>query len=114
MPDFKCSNDKCSELSSAPRYYEAAKEAIRAMIAQGVPVIVRILVLPGHYACCHMPVLATLNLMNSEYLYVSINGQYWPDWKITSSDGMMASPAPPEEVQIVCDMAHDIGLQVIE
>ena len=115
IPDFKYGNDECGrELSNAPRYPEAAREAIRAMLTQGVPVIVRILVLPGHYHCCHIPALETLAGMSRENLYVSIRDQYWPDYRISSPDGRMAAPTPPDEVEKVYEAAHDLGLRLIE
>ena len=115
VPDFKYGRDECGiKLSGAPGYPEVAREAINAMLAQGLPVMVRILVLPDHFDCCHKPVLEKLASMESEYLYVSINGQYWPHWKITSSDGRMSEPTPPEEVQAVHDLARDLGLKVID
>ena len=84
------------------------------MLSQGVPVIVRILVLPGHLECCHTRVLNTLASMNSENLYISILGQYWPDWQITESDGELARPATADEVKQVYDLACEYGLKVIE
>ena len=115
LPDFKYGSDDCaSKLSGAPRYPEAAREAIRAMLSQGVPVIVRILVLPGHFDCCHARVLDTLAPMNSENLYVSVLGQYWPDWQITEADGELARCVSVDEVKQVRSLACEFGLKIIE
>ena len=84
------------------------------MLSQRVPVIVRILVLPGHFDCCHAPVLEMLASMNSEHLYVSVLGQYWPDWQITEADGEMARRVTTDEVKQVHNLACKIGLQIIE
>ena len=115
VPDFKYGSDDCTgKLSGAPGYPEAARETIRAMLSQGVPVIVRILALPGHFWCCNVPVLEMLAFMKSKHLYISVLGQYWPDWQITEADGEMARHITMDEVRQVHDLACKLGLQIIE
>ena len=114
IPDFKYGNARCSQIFNAPGYSVIAEENIRSMLMQEVPVIVRILVLPGHYECCHIPVLEVLASMKGEYLYVSVRNQYWPDYQMTFSDGAMSRRTPPEEAKIVLEKAYNLGLQVIE
>ena len=115
VPDFKYGSNECAiKLSGAPGYPEVAREAIHAMLAQRVPVIVRILVLPGHFRCCHRPILDTLASLNRENLYVSIRDQYWPDWQITEADGQLARRVAVEEVNQVHNLACKLGLKIIE
>jgi len=102
VPDLKYGDERCGrELSDAPGYPTAARATVSAMVAQDVPVIVRILVLPGHFGCCHAPVLEFLRSLDTENLFVSVRGQYCPDWRITSQDGKMARRPYPEEVEQV-------------
>ena len=114
VPDIKYGNEKCGrELSDAPGYPKAAKSTVRAMLAQDVPVTVRILVLPGHFECCHSPVLDFLSSLNSWNLFISVRGQYCPDWRITSQDGQMARRPYREEVEQVRQKATSLGLNLI-
>lgn len=114
IPDFKFGNDACGHaLADAPDYPRAARQAIAAMTAQGVPVMVRILVLPGHGACCHLPVLEWLAGLPRENLFVSLLGRYGPDWKITARDGKLAQRVSPEERESVREAALNLGLRLI-
>jgi putative pyruvate formate lyase activating enzyme len=79
VPDFKYGCDDCAiQLSGAPDYPEIATAAISAMVAQNVPVFVRLLILPGHTDCCHIPVMNALSGMDQRLLRVSLRGQYDP------------------------------------
>jgi putative pyruvate formate lyase activating enzyme len=115
IPDFKYGNETCGRrLSAVPNYPAVAQAAITAMLAQGVPVIVRLLVLPGHFACCHVPTLDFLARLQQERLLLSVRGQYCPDWKITPKDGVLAHRATQEETEAVRDKARSLGLALID
>jgi putative pyruvate formate lyase activating enzyme len=114
IPDFKFTSTDCAvKLAAAFDYPLAARESINAMVAQGVPVIVRILVLPCHFKCCHAPSLDYLAQVVGKKLWVSVRGQYYPDWKITSSDGVLCRRPTPGETEAVVKYARDLGLAVI-
>ena len=114
LPDFKYGADLCGrQLSGIPDYPETAHAAIAAMLAQGVPVIVRLLVLPGHGSCCHIPVLERLVSLPGTCL-VSVRGQYCPDFRVTPADGMMARRPTREEVEVVREKARQCGLRIIK
>jgi putative pyruvate formate lyase activating enzyme len=116
VPDFKYGNDECGRrLSKVPSYLETTTTGIAAMAAQGVPVIVRILVLPEHFDCCHAPSLQFLaSLPDRKTFFVSVRGQYCPDWKITSRDGALGRRVSVDEVNSVRQQARDLGLQLID
>jgi putative pyruvate formate lyase activating enzyme len=116
VPDFKYSNDDCGRrLSSIPNYPETAKAGIAAMVGQGALVIVRILVLPEHFDCCHEPSLNFLaSLPDQRNLFVSLRGQYCPDWKISSRDEALARRVTEDEINSVNRRARDLGLQLID
>jgi len=116
LPDFKYGTDKCArKLSGAPGYPAIAATAINSMRAQGVPVIVRILVLPGHLQCCHEPTLDVLaGSSGPGPLLVSVRGQYAPDWRVTGRDGTLARRPTTAEVESVRFSARARGLRVTE
>jgi putative pyruvate formate lyase activating enzyme len=115
VPDFKYGNEACGRRLSAVRDYPAiARAAITAMLTQGVPVFVRLLVLPGHIECCHMPTLDVLATLQRDWLFVSVRGQFAPDWQITSCDGALARRPTQEEIEAVRHKARSLGLTLIE
>lgn len=79
----------------------------------GISTIVRVLVLPGHFNCCHEPALHFLSsLPRNGPISVSIRAQYSPDWKITPDDGNMARRPTPREILEVRRCAGALGLQL--
>jgi putative pyruvate formate lyase activating enzyme len=114
VPDYKYGDERCSRrLSGAPGYPNAAFTAIQTMLAQGVPVIVRILVLPEHADCCHRPALDRLAALSRDRLFVSVRGQYCPDWKITAKDGPLARRTTAAETGAIREYARKQGLRLI-
>jgi putative pyruvate formate lyase activating enzyme len=113
VPDLKYGSDECAlHLSGVKGYCATAQMAIQRQLEQGVQVIVRILVLPGHLECCHRPALEFLaSLDRPDQLRVSIRKQYAPDWKITASDGLLSRRASASEVAEVEACAAHLGLQ---
>jgi uncharacterized Fe-S radical SAM superfamily protein PflX len=114
IPDLKYGSDECGRRwSSVPDYPRIARECIEVMLTRDVPVIVRILVLPGHYKCCHAPTIEFLNSVNSDNLVVSIRGQYAPDWKICDRDELMSWRITDVEVREVEALAVSLGLRAV-
>jgi putative pyruvate formate lyase activating enzyme len=114
LPDFKYGSDLCGrQLSGIPGYPATAQAAVAAMLAQGVPVIVRLLVLPGHGSCCHLPILQRLASLPGICL-VSVRDQYCPDFRISAADGAMMRRPTWDEVEAVRATARQYGLQLIE
>lgn len=113
VPDLKFGDDKCaSTWSGGKGYVETARNGIVEMARQGVPVFVRMLILPGHNECCHLPSVQWLKkYINS--ISLKILDQYYPDFKISQLDGLMANRPEIEEVQrIICE-AEQAGLNLI-
>jgi putative pyruvate formate lyase activating enzyme len=114
IPDLKHWDDKCGrKLSSAPGYGRVALAAIDQMLAQNVPVLVRILVLPGHIDCCHLPSLDALNQVKTENLFVSIRDQYCPAFLVSPNDGPLARRPGKKEVKAVCEYAFRLGAKFV-
>ncbi|MHA1820472.1 MAG: radical SAM protein [Promethearchaeota archaeon] len=83
LPDFKYGNNECGEiLSGIPRYYDVITRNLKMLYDYGVrDVIIRHLVLPGHFECCTKPVLEWVAKNTPEFV-VNIMGQYHPDYKV--------------------------------
>lgn len=112
IPDFKYGNDACAvRLSGAPGYVGNARAVIEEMCRQAVPVFVRILVLPGHVDCCHLPTLVALRPLSSQ-IRLNILGQYAPDFLIQESDGALAGRPDPAEVARVRLAARNMHFEV--
>lgn len=116
VPDYKYGNETCGlRLSGARDYPVIAASAIQAMLAQEVPVIVRILVLPGHVECCHRPALESLaGLRDNGTLLISLRGQYCPDWRIGPRDGALTRRARAIEIEAVRAKAETLGFLLVD
>lgn len=116
VPDLKYMNEHCGRrLSGVTNYPGTATSAIQKMLRQGVPVFVRVLVLPGHVKCCHLPAMEFLGELSSfENLIVSIRGQYSPDWKIGARDGELRRRPHASEIQLVRKHADRRGLRMMD
>jgi putative pyruvate formate lyase activating enzyme len=83
IADFKFGNDGCARrLAGIENYIEILRRNLRAAAGQA-RLIVRHLLMPGHYDCCWLPVASWL----AEHLpevEVSIRGGYLPRWRARS------------------------------
>jgi uncharacterized Fe-S radical SAM superfamily protein PflX len=83
------------------------------MLGQGVPVLVRVLVLPEHVDCCHFPALQSLAALQAPHLMVSIRGQYCPAGRVTERDGALARRPTTGEIAAVRERARNLGLRMV-
>jgi putative pyruvate formate lyase activating enzyme len=116
IPDYKFGNPVCGDnLAGAPGYSDTAVAAIEAMLGQGVPVIVRILVLPGHVDCCHIPILERLKDMDkSGCLIISIRHQYCSEGIIKEINGHpMNKRATADEACRVRECAQNLHFNLV-
>jgi len=115
VPDYKFGNGRCSQaLAGVADYPDLVQISLPAILAQQALVIVRILVLPGHFQCCHQPALEFLaSLPEQERLWVSIRGQYCPDWQIGPEDGDLTRRVDPAEVLALCHLGRQLGLKLL-
>ncbi|MEK7273801.1 MAG: radical SAM protein, partial [Candidatus Desantisbacteria bacterium] len=111
IPDVKYGNDNCAKKwSQTYGYIETVKGCIAEITRQGVPVYVRILVLPGHSECCHIPTIHWLKEYQDRII-VNIMAQYSPDSMITKTDKQMANYSKPEDVQTIINETRQCGLK---
>lgn len=104
VTDYKYGNPVCGDnLAGAPGYSDTAFSAIEAMLRQEVPVIVRILILPGHVGCCHIPILERIKAIDKrELLILSVRDQYCPEGSIKQMD------KHPMNRRVTADEAHRV------
>lgn len=113
LPDLKFLSSACAgRLTGAERYPSVARQAVTTMVSQGVAVIVRMLVLPGHVECCHLPALEFLARLPREEFTVSVRGQYHPDAELVEVEGPMGTRADGGEVARVRERARRLRLLV--
>jgi putative pyruvate formate lyase activating enzyme len=113
VPDLKFGSDSCGRsLAGVANYGPVAHAAIGRMAAQDVPVIIRILVLPGHLECCHRPALGYIAGLPGRVL-VSVRGQYSPDHLVRSGDPCDRRPTQ-QEIQAVKAFARDLELRDVD
>ncbi len=112
--DFKYFDDRCAiMLSQAPDYTKTAKSALEAICNIGShspPVIVRHLILPGHWECCQKPLIEYLSEHYKERIIFHPMGQYLPLWKITPEDGEANRRITTKELKQVLDYTYQSGL----
>jgi putative pyruvate formate lyase activating enzyme len=111
VPDLKFGSESCAlQLAGTADYPDIARDAIQTMLQQNALVIVRILVMPGHNECCHLPSLEWLASLRAPSLLVSIRDQYSPDHLITAGDALDRRPGPSETEDVRATMMS-LGLR---
>ncbi|MGH7109526.1 MAG: hypothetical protein ACREFK_03775 [Stellaceae bacterium] len=114
LPDLKWGNDRCGrKLSRVVDYPRIAAAAITEMARQGVPVIVRILIVPGHADCCHLPTLDALAEIAANAaapIILSIRDQYSPDYLVQPGEGHLCRRPNGAEIERVAGHASRLGL----
>ena len=116
VTDYKFGNRRCGDdLADAPEYSDTAFAAVRAMLSQDVPVIVRNLVLPGHVNCCSIPILERLKTIDQKgYLIISVRDQYCPEGLIKEmKNPPMNKRVTKNEVNRVIEYAQNQHFNII-
>lgn len=116
VADYKFGNPLCGDyLAGAPGYSATAFAAVEAMLGQEVPVIVRILVLPGHVDCCHIPILERMKTIDKrEHLIISVRDQYCPEGSVKEiNDHPMNKRATADEAIRVREYAQSLHFNLI-
>jgi len=110
LPDVSFANDICAKrLCGAENYWEKTKESLSLIFQQQARVIVRILVLPGHFECCHRKALDWLSQYRDS-IRVSIMDQYLPFHEAYKYEDINRPPTG-EEIKGVRLYARKNGLR---
>ena len=111
VADFKFGNDACAERIARVGNYVAVVTRNLCSVATSNDLIVRHLLLPGHFECCFRPVAQWLrdHLPRAKF---SIRDGYLPRWR-ASRDPDLAGRISPQDVKQALNLAKDYGLNVI-
>jgi putative pyruvate formate lyase activating enzyme len=108
--DFKYGNDKCAtEISDAPRYWEAATRNHLLANKYG-ELIIRVLVLPGHNKCCTRPILQWIHDNLGSMTRVNLMFQYRPEWRARERSEL-SRRLSAEEITESRQIVEEIGLK---
>jgi putative pyruvate formate lyase activating enzyme len=112
LADFKFGNDDCARrLARVERYSEILTRNLRLVVYQG-DLIVRHLLLPGHFDCCFRPIVVWLrdNLPDVKF---SVRDGYLPHWQAERCLEL-AHPLDRHHAEQARQLARDAGLRLIE
>ncbi len=112
VADFKFGNDACAErIAGVPRYVATVGRNLLLAAASG-DLIVRHLLLPGHFDCCFRPIAGWLadHLPGVPF---SIRDGYLPKWQ-ARHDPDLAVPLPADAGDKARAEAAVLGLSVVE
>lgn len=113
LPDLKfgpaAGATSCGErLGGMPDYWNVVTGSIQRVWNEGRGVIVRHLLMPGHYACCTVPVLHWL--AERPGIEVSLLTQYLAP---AHARGELAAPLDPAEIDAAFALAHQLNLCLV-
>ncbi len=109
LADFKCFDYKCAtELLDASNYVQVVRQNLLEASKKS-DLIIRHLILPGHYNCCLKPMLQWIAKEIPE-IKLSLRGNYVPPAQKTLSP---AGYLKPEEMQKAIDLANELELNLI-
>ena len=110
VADFKFGNDACGQrVAGVPRYVEVVT---RNLLATADRLIVRHLLLPGHFDCCYRPIVGWL----AEYLprvRFSLRDGFLPNWQ-ARRHAELGRTLSPAEASGLDKLAIEAGLNLIE
>ena len=111
VADFKFGNDGCaSRIARVPNYVSVVTRNLRIAAAQA-DLIVRHLVLPGHFDCCFRPIVAWLR-SEMPHVKFSLRDGYQPRWQ-AGQHAELAAPLSRAEGDRARQLAGEAGLNVI-
>jgi putative pyruvate formate lyase activating enzyme len=114
LPDLKfgpaTGTNSCGErIGGMPDYWQVVTGAIERVWQAGESLIVRHLLMPGHFACCTSPVLYWLSAYPG--IVVSLLTQYLAP---AHARGQLAGSLQHEEIEQAYALAHQLRLQLVE
>lgn len=111
VADFKFGSDLCAQRIARVENYWAILCRNLTIASQQGRLIVRHLLMPGHFECCFVPVLRWLE-ENLPSAALSLRGGYLPRWR-SSSIPELSQRLPRGEYERARTLALSTGLEVI-
>lgn len=112
VADFKFGNDQCARRIAGVDRYLATVTRNLAIAASQADLIVRHLLLPGHFDCCYRPVVAWLS-QNMPAVKFSLRDGYQPRWRARHF-AELATPLARHEADQAAELAAVHRLNVIQ
>lgn len=114
LPDLKfgppiADHDCGQKLGNMPNYWPVVTHAINQLYQEGKSIIVRHLLMPGHLACCTLPVLVWL--AERPGIKVSLLTQYLAPAHVK---GELAAMLDATDVRQAQELAAQLGLSLVE
>jgi putative pyruvate formate lyase activating enzyme len=114
LPDLKfgpaTATANCGErIGGMPDYWNVVTSCIQRVWREGERVVVRHLLMPGHFECCTVPVLHWLS--ERKGIEVSLLTQYLAP---AHAHGKLAAALNPSEVEAAYSLGHELGLRLVE
>ena len=111
VADLKFGNDDCARRIAGVNGYMRIVTRNLLLVARGARLIVRHLLLPGHFECCYRPIVDWMH-HNLPAAPLRITAGYLPRWR-AGRHGELASPLGREVGAKAVAMAREMGLNVI-
>jgi putative pyruvate formate lyase activating enzyme len=112
VADFKFGNDACaSRLAKVDRYVATITRNLDIACNQG-DLIIRHLLLPGHFECCYRPIVEHIAREMPQAKF-SIRGGFLPRWQAHHYEEL-AHPLDRKTAAAAFELAFDHGLNVID
>lgn len=112
LADLKFGNDVCAKrIAGVANYLAIVTRNLTIAAAQG-HLIVRHLILPGHFDCCFRPIVSWLRA-NLPGVKFSLRDGYLPSWQ-ARHDPDLARPLNAGEARRARDLAMDADLRLVE
>jgi putative pyruvate formate lyase activating enzyme len=112
VADFKFGNDQCaSRLAGVGNYTQILKRNL-LIAAKQARLIIRHLLLPGHYDCCYQPILQWLK-QNLPDAALSLRDGYLPSWRARHFEEI-SKPLEARVANNARELANGLGLMVIQ
>jgi putative pyruvate formate lyase activating enzyme len=112
LADLKFGNDGCAaRIAGIPNYFQVVTRNLLQAERQGT-LIVRHLLLPGHFECCFEPIAGWLRSHMPDVRF-SIRDGYLSRWQ-AARHGELARTLGPNEHHAARELAAQLGLRVVE
>jgi putative pyruvate formate lyase activating enzyme len=112
LADFKFGNDRCARrIAGVADYLRIVTRNLATAARQG-RLIVRHLLLPGHFDCCYRPIVAWLRAHLPEVPF-SVRDGYLPSWR-AHRFAELALPLDRDQGVRARDLAVGSGLRIVE
>ena len=112
LADFKFGDDVCAgRIAGVANYLAIVTRNLKIAAAQG-DLIVRHLILPGHFDCCLRPIVGWLRA-NLPGVKFSLRDGYLPSWQ-ARHDPDLARPLARDEARRARDLAVHADLRLVE